>query len=90
MRFIKHCLLCEPGDNEQAEVAVAYDSDNVDEVGKDSDKMTKSGRSQRRRGSRVNTAASYHSIDSRSRQADPSLRGLSVSSVTQRFIDVVL
>jgi len=79
---------CYPGDGEQADVTVAYDSADTEDVKQDGGKRLKSGRLRRRRSSQFNSLASFRSVDSRSRQADSSLRCVSVRSSTQGSADV--
>ena len=78
------CRICCLGDDENADVTVAYDSDDVNEVAQEDGKRSKSGRQRRRRASRPNSLASYRSVDSGSCQSDPSIRCVSVRSATQR------
>ena len=86
IRFVFYVVLyvdsgCQP------DVMVDYDSDNVEELEKDGGKKSKSGRLRRRRRSRLNSLASYCSVDNKSPLSDPSLRCVSVSSTTQWSVD---
>ena len=87
-------LVCFPDDGEPADVAVAYDSEDVDEVGPDGGRRSKSGRLRRRRSSVASSvassAASYRSVDHRPQRLDPSLRCVSVGSATTVFVHLTL
>jgi len=77
------------GAGEEAELMVFRESDSTDEVGPDGGKKSKSGAVRRRRrgsSTQFNSLTSFHSVDGRSRQVDPSLRCVSVSSATQGFV----
>lgn len=68
-------------DGEPVDVTVAYDSDDIDEVGPDSSK--RSGGMRRRRSSCLSSLPSYRSVDNKAQRSDPSLRCISVGSATQ-------
>jgi len=68
-------------------VTVSYDSDSADEVEPEDGRRSKSGRTGRHRSSRRSSVASYRSVGNGPRRSDPSLRCVSVSSATERFVD---
>jgi len=76
---------CSSAGGEAADVTVSYESaDDADEVGSDERKKSSSGKLSRRN-SRVNSVASYHSVDIGPRRSDPSIRCVPISPYTQGF-----